>query len=183
MSSGGVVPSTQMLRSRSPVLRTADTTSSRVSARITPRLAARSTGFTTQGNPTAPMASSMTLSDTSTSVATKCGCRTPAAVSRPRMTRLSRVASTDATWLRRNVPSRCATCAAVTTDDSSTPITASTGHFAANAAARSADSSGRRRSSVSTWPSISEASVGASFDATTMSNPSFSAARRNAVAR
>src|SRR5580704_739138 len=172
-----------MLRSSFPTRCTALSTSARLSARITPRLAARSTGLITHGSPVQRTAASSMRSSASASISTTRGCTSPDAVRRLRSRRLSRVACTAATGLLCATPNRSAMLAAVTTDSSSTPTTASTGHRAANRSARAADSSGRCRSSVRMRPSISVANVGASLEATTTSRPSSSAARRNAVAR
>jgi len=110
------------------------------------------------------------------------GCGSTAPVSRARSSRLSRVAATAATRFLRCVPNRSATAAAVRTDPSSTPTTASICQRAANSIARSADSAdGGDPVSARDLPSTSQASVPRSTRHNLQSQ--FLAAWRNGVAR
>ena len=149
-------------------------------ARITPRLAARNVGFTTQGNRTCFDAdSALSERRSNTRLA---GEGTAASARSPRIVGLCRAATTAAIGLLGS-PSSLAITAATTAVSSSTPTTARIGCSPANSAARLAAPAGSRKSSVSSPSGFSASTALASSEATVTSTPTLSAASRKSGVR
>src|SRR5881296_2183528 len=153
----------------------ATTNCSVVFARMTPRLAERLRGFSTQGNST-PRAASTGFSPRAMRL--NRGTGTPAAARHWRIWNLSRAAATAAGALARS-PRRSA-MAAVT---SSTPTTAASGRSALHSATRAAASRISLKSSVRRLSGASASSVLGFSEAQTRSTPSVCAASTKSSVR
>src|SRR5438876_4456053 len=157
----------------------ATTNCSVVFARMTPRLAERLRGFSTQGNST-PRAASTGFSPRAMRL--KRGTGTPAAARHWRIWNLSRAAAAAAGALARS-PRRSAMAAAAAAVTSSTPTTAASGRSALHSATRAAASRISLKSRVRRLSGASASSVLGFSEAQTRSTPSVCAASTKSSVR
>src|SRR2546425_10010054 len=157
----------------------ATTNCSVVFARMTPRLAERLRGFSTQGNST-PRAASTGFSPRA--MRRKRGTGTPVAARHWRIWNLSRAAATAAGALARS-PRRSAMAAAAAAVTSSTPTTAASGRSALHAATAVAAPTGSAKSTVRRLSGASASSVLGFSEAQTRSTPSVRAASTKSSVR